>query len=119
MIDTRSAGARHVVTDLEDTIRGSTLIEELELRADAVGNTPGASAHGHGHEVEVTLIDQAGPQGLPREIRTADADVARGRLLQSLDRGRIEIALDACPRTGDLLEGPRVHDLVGRAPDRR
>ena len=65
------------------------------------------------------LVDQPGPYRLRREVRPADCHVATRRGLHPAHRFRVELSLDPGPRSGRLLQFPRVNDLVGAGPDRR
>ena len=50
------------------------------------------------------------------EVGTADEYVMAGRRLQLPDRFRVEVPLDLRLGSGDRLQRPGVHDLVGRLP---
>src|SRR2546423_9888007 len=107
---------QHAIADVDRTTRETTLDQQLEIGADAVGQEALSASDHDRHEEQVAFVDQAGAKRVACELRPADADVTGRRLLQTPDRLRVEVALDARPRARDRRQRPRIDDLVGSAP---
>src|SRR3954471_13869809 len=90
-----------------------------ELQGDVVVDRQGSrsSADCSRNEQQVDLVHQAGLQRLRSQLDPADADVALLRLLQLSHGFRIEGALQPGAGGSDSVQGPRVDDLLGAAPD--
>ena len=65
----------------------------------------------------MTLVDQPGSEGVGGEFRTPDEEVMFAGRFQLSNRFRIERLLKLRFASGYSLQGPRVHDFVGRLPD--
>src|SRR5262245_17356549 len=76
---TRIAGGspRGAVAEIDHSVAEAAFVEEFELQARVVGKGLFAASHDDRREEQVALVDQAGPERVGGELRTAHGDVPR------------------------------------------
>src|SRR6266702_2756015 len=107
------------VAQVEGAAPEPAFAQQVQLYPDVVGEGPRATTHQDGHQEQVPLVDQPGPDRLPGEVGTPHREVPSRSRLHLPDRLGVEVPLDPRPGAGDRLQRPGVHDLVGPAPDLR
>ncbi len=110
------AGSEQVAAEDEAALE-APLLDQLEVEAHPVGQRPGAATDDRRGDEHPALVDETGAQRLAGELGAADAELAAGRLDQSPDGVGIELALDPGRAGRRRLQGARVDDLLGAAPD--
>ena len=94
--------------EVDGSVGEAAVVQQLQLKAEAVGQPARAAADDHRNEHLVELVDQPGAERLGCEFRAADAEVGVGPLLQlpnddsALTGGRLA-ALSAHSRGADAV----------------
>ena len=95
------------------------LSRQLQPNAHVGGQRRLSATDDDRHEKQVTFVDEARGHYLAPKMSSAHADITGQRILQVVHGCRIDIALNRRSLTHRLGERPRIHDLVGAAPDVR
>src|SRR3954465_5768556 len=93
-----SGSAPHRVAQVDHTVAEPSMVQQLQVESNAVGESRLAAAHGHRAQKQHALVDQPVPERLSPDGRTADAQVRGGRLLEPSYRVGLELPLDSRAR---------------------
>jgi pimeloyl-ACP methyl ester carboxylesterase len=91
----RSSLPAKAVTEVDNAVSESALVEELEVGAHAGRQPRLAPADDYGQHQQPALVDQPGLESLGREVGSSDEEIAVGRGLQFAYCGGVESAFEA------------------------
>src|SRR5690606_739507 len=105
------------IAQIGEPSRESPFFDQFEISAQPCrhGLLPPSDEDRH-HE-ESDLVYQPLGQRVAGEFRSADGDVGAGVFFHLLDRGRVELALDAGLLARYIFQRSREDDLLRRSPD--
>ena len=92
------SGTAYRVAQVDHTIAEPSMVEQLEVESNALGQRRLATAHGHRAQEQHTLVDQPVPERLSPDGSAANAQVRAGRLLEPPYLVGLELPLDPRPR---------------------
>src|SRR3954453_4129934 len=93
-----SGGASYRVPQVDHTVAEPSMVQQLEVESNALGQRRLAAAHEHRAQEQHALVDQPVPERLSPDGRAANAQVRPGSVLEPSYRLGIEAPLDSRPR---------------------
>ena len=107
------------VAKIDHSIAKTALVQEIQPHAYVAGQDPLAAANHNGHDEQMNLVDEPGPDRVCGQGRTTHRNIVKQLSLQVANRLRVEFPLEARLRCRDGLQRFGIDDLVGRLPDPR
>src|SRR5690606_15943598 len=105
------------IAQIGEPSRESPFLDQFEISAQPCRQGLLLPSDEDRHHEESDLVYQPLGQRVAGEFRSADGDVGAGVFFHLLDRGRVELALDAGLLARYIFQRSREDDLLRRSPD--